>query len=94
MLKIIVSVKDNVSEVFNDPRAEINAASAIRSFNHSVIETPHKDDYSLYQIGTMDTCNGTITSNEPIRLCSGHDVKKPDNVVDMPEILKNQSGAS
>ena len=91
MLKIIVSVKDVIADIFNDPRSEINAASAIRAFEHSVKESPHKDDYSLYQIGTMDTCNGTITANEPVRLCTGHDVKI-NNVTDIPDMLQKQSG--
>lgn len=75
MLKVIVSVKDVVSEMFHDPRAEVNVASAIRAFAESVKDSPHKDDYSLYQIGTMDTNNGTITANEPVRISSGHDVQ-------------------
>ena len=43
MLKILISVKDTVAEIFNDPRAEINTASAIRSFSMSVSKSPHKD---------------------------------------------------
>lgn len=82
MLKIIVSVKDNVAEIFNDPRVELNAATAIRAFTHSIQDSPHKDDFSLYQIGTFDTLNGAVKENEPIRLYSGHDVKD-GNVVDI-----------
>jgi len=88
MLKIIISVKDTVSEVFNDPRVEVNAASAIRAFSHSVQDTPHKDDFVLYQIGIFETTNGTVKPNEPIRLFSGHDVQKQD----IPETLQPQSG--
>lgn len=75
MLKVIVSVKDNVAEMFHDPRTEVNTASAIRAFSQSIEESPHKDDYSLYQIGTMDTNTGDIIPNEPLRIYTGHDVK-------------------
>lgn len=79
MLKIVISVKDTVAEFFNDPRVELNAASAIRSFTVSVKETPHKDDFALYQVGVFDTETGLIKPNDPIRLFTGHDVKL-DNV--------------
>lgn len=82
MEKVIVSVKDNVAEIFNDPRVEINAASAIRAFSLSVKETPHKDDYSLYIVGEFDSKNGQIKPCEPQRIYSGHDVKI-DNVTEI-----------
>lgn len=75
MLKILVSVKDNVAQVFNDPHPETNVATAIRSFTASAKDQPHKDDFALYQIGVFDTDNGSIKPNEPIRIYSGHDVK-------------------
>ena len=93
MLKIIVCVKDNVAEVFHDPHIEVNTASAIRSFTQSAQDQVHKDDFSLYQIGSYNTDNGQIIANEPLRIFSGHDIK-PDNVVDLPENLKKQSGAN
>jgi hypothetical protein len=74
MLKIVVSVKDTIAEVFHDPHTEINSATAIRAFSASIKESPHKDDYSLYQIGTFDTQTGVLTPNEPLRIHSGHDV--------------------
>ena len=82
MLKILISVKDNIAEIFNDPRAEINVPSAIRSFSMSVSDSPHKDDFTLYQIGTFDTNNGNVEFHEPIRIYSGHDVKV-DNVTEI-----------
>ena len=75
MKKLVISVKDNVAEMFNDPRVEVNAASAIRAFTLSVKESPHKDDYSLYLLGEMDTNTGMLTPCEPQRIYSGHDVK-------------------
>ena len=80
MLKVIVCIKDNVAEMFNDPRAEINTASAIRSFTQSIQESPHKDDFSLYQIGTFNTNNGVVEHNEPLKIYSGHDVKTDNDV--------------
>lgn len=84
MKKLMISVKDNVSELFADPRVEINAASAIRAFTASVKESPHKDDYSLYVVGEFDVNNGNIAPCEPQRIYSGHDVKV-DNVVGITE---------
>jgi hypothetical protein len=88
MKKVIVTVKDTVAEIFNDCRVEINAASAIRAFSQGVKDSPHKDDYSLYIIGEMDMDTGVITPCEPMRIHSGHDVKKqidavtPDGMLD------------
>lgn len=84
MIKVIVCVKDTISEVFHDPRVEINTQSAIRAFTQSVQDAPHKDDYCLYQIGTFDTNTGEVTGNEPLRIYSGHDVKV-NNVVPLKE---------
>lgn len=87
MIKVLVSVKDEIAEVFNDPRAEINAASAIRAFSHSVKESPNKDDFTLYIVGEIDTRNGVINGNKdnegkyPIRIYSGHDVLKSEKAV-------------
>lgn len=102
MLKILVSVKDNVADVFNDPHVEINTATAIRSFTASAENQPHKDDFSLYQIGIFDTDNGSIKPNEPIRIMTGHDVKVKASSISMEqqvddlakhEALQQQSGS-
>ena len=91
MLKIIISVKDTISEIFNDPRVEVNTASAIRAFTQTIKDSPHKDDFVLYQVGTFNTQNGEVQKGEPIKIHSGHDVKV-DNVTELPETLKKQSG--
>lgn len=75
MKKVIISVKDTVAEIFNDPRVEINAASAIRAFTNSIESSKSKDDFSLYIIGEFDTNNGEVYPSEPTRIYSGHDVK-------------------
>ena len=75
MKKVIISVKDNVAEMFNDPRVEINAGSAIRAFSQSVQDSPHKDDFSLYVIGEFDTDTGMCEPCEPVRIYTGHDIK-------------------
>lgn len=90
MIKIIVTIRDEVAEIFNDPRVEINAASAIRSFAETVKDHPHKNDFSLYQLGAMDDNNGEIISNNPLKLYSGFDVEKEENK-DIPEMLKKQA---
>lgn len=77
MKKVIVCVRDNVAEVFHDPRTEVNTASAIRAFSDSVIDSPHKDDFALYLIGEHDTDNGSVLPCEPVRIFTGLDVKSP-----------------
>jgi len=76
MIKIIISVRDTVAEIFNDPRVEINIPSAIRSFNLSIEKAQCKDDYALYQVGTFDTDTGDIASHEPIKIYSGLEHKQ------------------
>jgi len=75
MQKVIISVKDTVAEIFNDPRVEINAASAIRAFTNSIQDNKNKDDFTLYIIGEFDTQNGEVKGCEPVKIYSGHDVK-------------------
>jgi hypothetical protein len=75
MKKVMVCVKDTVSEIFHDIRCEVNTASAIRSFSQSLADTPHKDDYQLYLVGEQDQNNGQIEPCDPVRIYSGHDVK-------------------
>jgi len=74
MLKVIISVKDTVAEIFNDPRVEINAASAIRAFTNSIEDNKNKDDFTLYIIGEFDTQNGEVQPCDPVKIYSGHDV--------------------
>jgi len=84
MLKVIISVKDTVAEVFNDPRVEINTASAIRAFTHSIEGNKNKDDFVMYKIGEFNTHNGEIETCEPTKIYSGHDVRpdiKPDTSI-------------
>lgn len=102
MIKIIVSIRDNVAEIFNDPRVEINVQSAIRAFTETIKDHPHKDDFTMYQIGAMDTNTGDILANEPIKLITGMDVKTNNvssitpemQIEDLAkhELLKKQSG--
>jgi hypothetical protein len=75
MKKVMVCVKDTVSEIFHDIRCEVNTASAIRSFSASLQDSPHKDDYQLYLVGEQDQNNGKIEPCDPVRIYSGHDVK-------------------
>jgi len=74
MKKVIISVKDTVAEVFNDPRVEINAASAIRAFTNSIQGNQNKDDFTLYIVGEFDSQNGDVQPCEPVKIYSGHDV--------------------
>jgi len=80
MKKVIISVKDTVAEVFNDPRVEINAASAIRAFTNSIQDNKNKDDFTLYIVGEFDTQNGEVQPCEPVKIFTGHDVKTNKNI--------------
>lgn len=75
MEKIIVSVGDNVANVFNDPMVAVNVASAIRSFVDGVVEHKHKDDFVLYKVGVFDTTTGEITANTPVKLITGIEIQ-------------------
>ena len=57
MVLNIYSIFDTVAQVFNKPFTDINNDTAIRSFKGSVLEQPHKDDYALYHLGSMDDSN-------------------------------------
>ena len=61
MKKVIISVKDTVAEIFNDTRVEINTASAIRAFTHSIEDNKNKDDFTMYLLGEFNPLNGEIT---------------------------------
>jgi len=74
MKKVIISVKDTIAEVFNDPRVEINTGSAIRAFSQSIEGNRNKDDFVMYLIGEFDTQTGEVIPSEPVRIYSGHDV--------------------
>ncbi len=74
MNKVIISVKDTIAEIFNDPRVEINAASAIRAFTNSIQDNKNKDDFTLYIVGEFDTQNGEVTPCDPVKIFTGHDV--------------------
>ena len=73
---IIVSVRDNVAEIFNKPHTEINVASAIRSFTLSLKDEPQRGDYTMYKIGELDQNTGIITPEvTPVQLMSGFELK-------------------
>lgn len=75
MLVNFYSIYDKVTETFNDPFKQLNNAAAIRSFQHSVIEEPHKDDYVIYFVGTFDSDKGEYNPTQPVRLLTGLEVQ-------------------
>jgi hypothetical protein len=84
MEKVIVCVRDNIAEIFHDVRCEVNTASAIRAFEQSVKESPHKNDYALWLVAHQDTTTGEIKPCEPVRIYSGTEVMT-NNVTDIKE---------
>jgi hypothetical protein len=72
------SIYDTVAEVFNKPFCDHNDQSAVRAFTHSLLakETPDKNDFQLYRIGSFDDSNGEIEHENPSRVMSGLDIKE------------------
>lgn len=95
---ILISIRDNVAEIFNKPASDLNIASAMRSFKLSLQNEPQKQDYTLYKIGTLDQITGQITPEiEPIQLMTGFEVEndmdseKPNQFVNKPVHLQDQA---
>lgn len=90
MKKEIYAVYDKVSEMFGHVHAEINEASAVRAFKNSFVDNPNKNDYELYYLGTFTDHNGEVDGIPPKKVCTGFDIVV-DNVVDLPNTLKEQA---
>lgn len=66
---------------FLTPTVEVNAASAIRNFEHAVLRNDdslffsHPEDYSLFELGSYDTDTGMMeASGLPTELLSAVEV--------------------
>lgn len=78
MILNVYAMKDSRSGWLN-PTFEANDQIAVRNFTHAVqtsgtVLTSHKQDFSLYQIGTYDTDSGLINSCIPAFIIGGDEI--------------------
>lgn len=80
MIYPMFSIKD-AKVGFLAPTCEATAASAIRNFEHAVMNIDglfysHAEDYELYHIANFDVDSGRVESIDPEFLVSAISVKK------------------
>lgn len=61
----LYSVYDKKASFFSLPFGEVNDVCAERQFKNQYTQHPYRDDFALYQVGTLDTESGIITSGNP-----------------------------
>lgn len=74
MIKHCFSVRDDVSEIFNDPFYESNENFAKRRFGVMMRTLPEgvlPGEFSLWEIADFDDSNGQMTNYEPRMLMRG-----------------------
>jgi hypothetical protein len=72
----IMTIRDNVTEVFNKPYYSLNNADGIRAFVNSLRGNPNKNDYTLYRCGEFDEENGVhYLEDTPVKIYTGLDIK-------------------
>jgi len=84
MIKIIVAMKDNAVNVFNNPVFLRNPAEAVRGVTDEVNDPKtelhkHHKDYDLYQLGLFDEETGQITGLE-----------RPERIVRCQDLITNK----
>lgn len=85
------SIYDKVAAVFNKPFVEVNHPSAIRSFDHSIKDNPHIEDFDLYFLAEYDDQNGEVTSVSAECIRKGLDAKATLINADVAESLRFQA---
>jgi len=90
MITNLYSIYDSIAEIFNKPFAAINDGDAARSFETSVKEQAHKNDYVLYHVGAYDDNAGTLQANKiPIKIKSGFDIQTTQVSSITPEMQRS-----
>lgn len=84
MVKTIYAVFDSVADTFAPPFTLNNDAEALRGFagvaaNPDTAVHNHPQDFHLYRLGTYDVRTGVITPDTPTRMCSAHEILRPNN---------------
>lgn len=88
MKKQIYAIYDNCGEMFVKTFENVNDKLAIRDFEMTVVEQPHKNDYELWRLADFNDVSGDIISNKK-RLKTGLEVQHFNE--DQPNILKDQA---
>lgn len=76
-MRKLYAIYDKTAEMFLDPRAEVNNATAIRGFSQGVADVPHKNDLELWHVGDYDVNNGSITPCQN-KIYTGFDVQSQE----------------
>lgn len=83
MIQVMVSVFDQVAQVFSKPVFVGNEAIAMRSLRDEVNSgssgelAKHPSDFALYRVGVFDDNTGIITCEErPALLCRADSLKE------------------
>lgn len=80
----LYTIRDDVMAIYNNPFAQINDATAIRSFNNELerggpdsLFSSHPADFSLYRIGYFDNESGCLTVEPvPTLVIAGRDLAR------------------
>ena len=74
MVKSMFCVRDDVSEIFNDPFYEVNEAFAKRRFQVMMRTLPdgvYPGEFSLWSVGLFDDHKGIVECPEPYMVMRG-----------------------
>ena len=74
MIKHLFSVRDDISEVYNDPIFEANESFAKRRFQIMMRTLPEgvfPGEFSLWHVGLFDDHSGLIEKSEPTMIMRG-----------------------
>lgn len=70
-MKKVYSIYDKVANVYNPPFLAENDSTAQRSFNNALLNSPFRQDMSLYFLGTFnDDTDGSLDSCKPVFVCN------------------------
>lgn len=62
MIGKIYTSFDRVANLYGELNMAHNHGEAKRNFNTGIMDNPHKDDYTLYYLGSYDSETGIITA--------------------------------
>lgn len=85
-----MSIYDRVSGQFSSPLLFDNYKCGVRYFGYLLSQDQQvkhdADDYQLYAVGVYETDTGFISDNTPVFVCSGHDLKLSNDVLETEEV--------
>lgn len=96
MKKQLMSIYDRVSGQFSSPLLFDNYKCGIRYFGYLLSQNEQvkhdADDYQLFAVGVYETDTGVISDNTVTFVCSGHDLKMSNDVLETEETEQVGSG--